>query len=742
MLNEDKFRLTSAILSVFPTVQTIIEFSEIKDNSHIIRSIVTFAGSKRLIPAPSENLLIDLITSQAKNPMGIDLETPINSFEEFLEKKDELLKVSLSMRVLTERINALITDCKLNLPKVTNSMLTRLKKEPADTLHKQNVLRSLAFWIGYERPETGSHWNYATLLKLCASNTKVIHHEAGVRIGFALHGRGDMIDNETVVWMKKEVKEYVDSSMTHLTGRWGKVKSYDVATFYVDIPNESEFNAPSSYQRCMKIAVTLSHQISIRWALSEYFSPNRLLTIGIAVGSPTDLDNYLPPLLNTRLPGDPIIRFTDFARKCILINDIRIILSDRSHEISLYSGEILPIWWLEGFWSNLYFDFIPDLLSDKRLQALPEEIGELIHLHYLPSESEVQHIYSTQSSALNTFLHAPHNSSLGIEISKVLYYRQRYWDALDILRFILSLDPFHLCARNMRMLIYRELALKAPTFDISDNYFTQAEKEARFIQNQCACFSEDFYCEYAANYIARALSAIRYTRNQTGFTDEELTQYIAAISNWIDTAISILHDAVTVSASYPRSLYLLQNTKILKRLFNNEPTKFVTTHPIRLEPQVIKKPDLNIQWSMTPQLRDLLQKNHIDFIEKMFMTSFKKYDNSTALQTYRPTIYFSMAVVLWEYFPARTVANVKRALSLLNKAIRIAEAVKEKGVCIYSFTRMYGEIMPVPEFIAHIQAAIHTIKNAIKDDAELAGKDDAVIETDTTSSLVVMMLNL
>lgn len=78
-------------------------------------------------------------------------------FAELLDKKDEWLKLNLSLRTMIERINKLLAKKQIALPKVTNSMLTRLKKERADNVCKQNVLRSMAFWLGHEQPEVAAH---------------------------------------------------------------------------------------------------------------------------------------------------------------------------------------------------------------------------------------------------------------------------------------------------------------------------------------------------------------------------------------------------------------------------------------------------------------------------------------------------------------------------------------------------------------------------------------------------------
>ncbi len=139
----------SALLAVFPTVETFTEFYENIDNKKAVESFVAFALGNDLIKKEDGKSLQALIRQHSRPKTDL---TPPNhlSFEDLLEKKEEILKMNLSGRALTDRVNSLIKEHRIELPKVSNSMLTRLKKEPADTLYKQNVLRSLAFWLGHE----------------------------------------------------------------------------------------------------------------------------------------------------------------------------------------------------------------------------------------------------------------------------------------------------------------------------------------------------------------------------------------------------------------------------------------------------------------------------------------------------------------------------------------------------------------------------------------------------------------
>ncbi len=274
----------AALLAVFPTVETFAEFYKNIDNKKAVDSFIAFAAGNDLIKTEEGKSLQALIRQHSRSKVDL---TPPNhlSFEELLEKKVEILKMNLSGRALTDRVNSLINEHRIELPRVSNSMLTRLKKEPADTPYKENVLRSLAFWLGYEREELGPLWNFETLRKLCGERKPSENYREGVRIGFALYGRGDVIDHDIVGWLKKALRNYIEQSVGHfLYGRWGKVRSHDITTLYVDFPKEEEAGAPASYQQCLRSAVSLAHQIAVRWALSKYCTKNRFLSIGIAAG--------------------------------------------------------------------------------------------------------------------------------------------------------------------------------------------------------------------------------------------------------------------------------------------------------------------------------------------------------------------------------------------------------------------------------------------------------------------------
>jgi len=677
-----------------------------------ISNFLNLALRYGLIKTADDNLLEDFILQQADHSVGFKPPKHLD-FEELLDKKEEILRINISLRALTERINLLLAEQKIALPKVTNSMLSRLKKEPVDTTYKQNVLRSLAFWLGHERSDIAADWHYSTLLTICREGRQTENYKEGARIGFALYSRGDVIDHEILGWLRKSLKNYIDQSISHFSyGRWGKVRAHDITTLYVDFPKEEKTGDLVSYQQCLRSALSLAHQMTIRWALSRYNTKNRFLSIAIVVGEYISLDNHLLPLLNARLPDDPVIRMSDYARQCVLINDIRVVLCPKPTETTLFNGEALTIWWIEAFWSILYFDFVSDLLTDPILQSNPASIERLNRLLWPLDGSHPEPMINEAANAIATFFKFPHNSLLGVEIAKTLYYRRRFSEALEVLRIVLSINPTDLVARTLRMVLLRNMALDAPTYEAAEGLFRQSKKEARYIQTNCACESEDFYCECAVVYMAQALSAVRHNRSNRKVAKnmEELRALQNNVYASLDMAEDLFENAITVSPSGIRSSYLLHSVRLLRTVLKEDEDIFVNPHKLFAgKPQASREVAINTQWQIGYRRSDLSEDVLNDMAEKLMMAKLRIHDDAISLQSYRPTIYFCHAVSLLEFLPARTVVTMKRVRLSIRTAIEIAQNAKKDDVCIYSFTRTYGEMITADEFIRHMENCLRLI---------------------------------
>ncbi|MFO7930466.1 MAG: hypothetical protein R6U97_03590 [Desulfosalsimonas sp.] len=742
---KDRDAAESAVLAVFPNTEAFSEFAAERENQEAVCSFLDFAYSSGIIDRPEAGALEQYIRANSRSRRDETVPGDLD-MEDFLAQKDRLLEFKHSMRALTERINSLIAGYGIELPAVSNSMLSRLKKEAADTPHKRNVLRSLAFWIGHERPRLAGQFDYEALLSLCRHGRRHTEHKEGVRIGVALYSRGDVIDHEIVGWVKKTLKAYIEHAIGRFAyGRWGKVRSHGITTLYVDFPKETGAGNPAAYRQCLRSAVSLAHQIAIRWSLSAYCTQNRFMSIGIAAGDFTVLDNYLLPVLNTKLAGDPVIRLTDYARQCVLINDIRLLLCSHPSEITLFSGETLTIWWVEGFWSTLYFDFIPELLKDPVLKNDGRAQKNLTSRLWVSSESGTGEGGGDLSNAVSSFLKFPHDSLLGLEIAKTLYYRRRFWDAAEILRVVLSLDPARLNARTLRMVVLRNLAVEAPSYEISAGLFQQAEREAEFIRNNCAYESEEFYCEYAVLYLARAMVCLRYMRScGTGIKTYRKSGCLReTIFSDLDQAELLFAMGITVSPTGIRSVYLLNTVLILQVLLHSEPGIFDSPDvPVDGSPELVGRVIRDFHWQFGHIRKDFnREEDAFQWLEQVFNNHMISHDDSIALQAYRPTTCFCAAVAWWDLFPVRTMRVARKAADLLQQAEAIAKEIAEKDVCIYSFTRTYGEMVPAGLFIDHMRTGIKMIREHAGDGFD-SGRDSEVIKPHSASrSSLLMTLN-
>ncbi len=735
----------AAILAVFPTAECFTVFHQNTENSSIIDSFVDFAVRNGIIETPDIENLEQFIRSHTDNRVIFTMPGDTN-FEEFLKNKEETLRLNLSLRALCNRINTILTANRIELPQITHSMLIRLKKEPLDTEYKINVLRSIAFWLGHERPEISRTWNFESLVKLFPENTgfqKNGDYTEGVRIGFALTSRGEVIDHEIIGWLKKAIKSYISEAIGHfLYGKWGKVKAYDITTLYIDFPKEREGGNLVHYLQSLRSAVALAHQIAIRWPLSKYYSKNRFLSIAITAGEYGVLDNHLLSLLNASLPGDPMIRVSDFARHGILINDIHVILCTKPEEARLFNGESLPIWWITSIWTTHYFDFVSDLLHDETLQNSPASIEKLNQLLWPMEDVKPESSRISGENAIATFFKYPHNSLLGVEIAKTLYYRKRCSEAAEILRIVLSINPKDLIARTLRMMVLRNIALDTPSLRTADAVFRQALQEADNIREHCDFHTEDFYCEHAIVYMAQAMSTVRYMRTCPEIRThvKEFKKLQRTVYQALDQAKHLFEKGMSMSSSRTRSSFLLKIAAVLKTMLEGDPELLVNQDkPLHAAADIFQQESTDVQWQIGYRRSELPLPKQDELVVKLTMHKGIIYNTAISLFSYRPTTEFCNAVALWDFLPVRTVRTAKMVREMLENAIDIAKRAQVEDVCIYTFTRTYSEMISAGEYIEQMQRALKMIDEEVGD---LNGREDAEIITDSLDGKALKLFSL
>ena len=740
MMNK-KDKVIMAILAVFPTPEIFAGFAEKSENAKTVESFVNLAAKHKIINPATSAELETFIAGRTRSQE--ECTPPLNlTMEKLLEKREELLRFNLSVRALVAHINNIIAENGVALPKVSNPMLTRLKTKAVDTPYKQNVLRSFAFWLGHERADLGPGFNFETLRKLCPEYKAGDQQKEGVRIGFSLSSRGDVVDHIVMNWLKKAIKNHLDKTASEqANGQAGKMRSHDFTTVYVDFPKEPRAAGSVSFRLGLKNAVSLAHQIAIRWSLSKYCTKNRFLAIGIVAGDFAMMDNYLLLILNAKLAEDPVIRVSDYVRQCLLVNDIKVILCRKPSEMTLFNGEVFSIWWITAFWNALYFDFIPELLGEEGLKSKAESGDALSQLLMFPEDLNLNSAEGDESNAVMIFFKFPHNTLLGVEIAKTLFYRRRYNEALEILRIVLSIDPFETTARTMKMSIFRQLAADAHSHSAAEKLLDYAENEALYIQEKCEIQSEEFYCEYAAIYSMRASSAMKYLRGNYGGEAPEPQVLKDSVFSNLERAEKLYAKAMTVSSSAIRSSYSLNLTRVLKRIYaTDEEILTNPAKPLDCNPDMVKNITVETYQHLNFMADGVPLQRLSEHTTKRMVHRFRIYSDSVSLRSYRPNLYFTHAVALWDFSPVRTVEIARRVLSVLSAALESAQAIERDDICVYSSTRLYNEMIPVSEFIRHIENSMRMVTDIVGNDLTKR-KDDEIIESAPGSAHLLMGVN-
>ncbi|MBN1850604.1 MAG: hypothetical protein JW932_18690 [Deltaproteobacteria bacterium] len=662
---------------------------------------------------------------------------------------EDKAKIKTSIRGLTDWINELIVrfqfDHLLPAGKVSNVTFSRLQREPANTIIKRNTLRLLSFWFGYKRPQLGQPWNYETLLKLCPREY-ALESDHGVRIVFDLSSRGDVIESKSVKWLTNEVRQCVKDLSFF---RYSRIQSINTTSFFLDLPKEEHIQSgidhPGSYGRCIKDAISIAHQISVRWTLSPHGSPRRMLTIGIAAGELSTLDLYLQSIIQAKLPMDSAIRMTDYAHLCVLVNDIRATFYDIPKEVEMLNGEVITVWWITGLWNTNFWDLVPPLLTDPMLQTGAQADLEFRGLLLTQGAKVDQTFTEKGTNAVPVFLRYPQNSLLGLEIARTLYFRRRLKAADDILSIILSADPSHLPARTLRMEISWLLGMEAPIYSVADFHFRQAEKEAALIDEICTTKIEDYFCEYALGKMGKALKILRLIRSSEGrFEEDGIILGKDDVIGLLEQTENLFEAGMALSSRGYRSYFFLLCARSLKKILFNDPDIFIDPEkPIRDKQGISRKTALDVFYALGWLSYDHPLDAQLPVFNKFLLNAIQSYDESIYLRTAIPNIKFHFSAILLDFTPVLTVGLVKTVLQWLEQARELAREYERDDLSLVSSLRCHKEVLSPDPFIHYIEKTIKAVEAKIGTLEDLERQDDHdSIAIEQLDGLVMFALNI
>ncbi|KPA15058.1 hypothetical protein MHK_004727 [Candidatus Magnetomorum sp. HK-1] len=728
----DSQKIIYAIQSMLPDSDALKEFQQdCLKNEEIIDSLLSLAKKNEIIKTKNLDALDEFIKTNRLDFIK-DTETKQlpDSFADLIDQTEYFLGVKNASLLINE-IDALVDQFNIQLKIIHRSKFSVIKKSPETTPGKRNTLRALAFWIGYNRSHLVEAYNYNKLLLLC-QNQKESRKEIEVcRVLLSLFSRGDEPSVKMMDDLKSQVYSFINKKIDAQAMK--VVKSDAVSSCNVHFYKLKASISPASYSQYINNAIQLAYQIAIQWFLSPHGSKQVFLSIGIAAGEEKYFNPHLKAIVEKKLPDDPVIRLTEYTRQCILMNEIRVITSDQPVTVEISNGEIINIWWISGLWNTIYWDFVPDLLDNSLLQSHKKLINLLWSPEIEETETETETESETESESesdkkeqntIQLIFKHPHNTLLGLEIAKTLYYRQKFFEANEIIRIILSRDPKNLIARSLRMDIYCNQGIISNTYSKSYMYFRRAEEESSYIDEYCSIKDEDYYCECGLVKLAHALTIFRLLRHNNGVY-ENLDEKLSKINVFtlLKESEFYFEKGLTCSPSGTRSIYLLLCTRSFRRLISKNGIYFENPDVMLTDPYDIFKETGKELFHLAGWIRDDLSPDQkFSFFHQMADKAIQLHRHSNFLRSFIPNTLFCYAVFIWDFCPAITPEIAIKIIKWLYESRKASEELWAQDLSIFSITRFNGEIMKADIFTQHINKIINQIETMLDESEILKSK--------------------
>jgi len=738
----DNNMIANALLAAFPTVTSFYDFKENdrEISRRAITAVIKFAFSRTIIDANTEAALVAFLKKNCPPGTGRMLPAGL-TFSDVLEK----LAGNLSVNALIAQLK--ITARELSLPEIQAPMITRLKKRfVINTPKKRVLLRILAFKLAQKFPDLG--WHYDLLLQLPESPENIIdgHSEtAGITIAFHLQGQGESIIPPDVLWLKNELTDCI--KYLRLENHIPKkiMDTIGATSFTLRAPKKpGAIDEPGLYNDTIRNVMAIAHQMSTRWMLSSYSSPQKKLIMIVHTGLMTEANPALQRILEIRLNAESGIYLTDFSHLCALFASVKAdfeLYAKNSHRTVDYNGDL---WSVSNFLSYGYYDYIPCLLDEK---MLPRSIHQ-------PSYEDFQRTlhfpeYAGQSSfgAISAMHRFPQSALLLTEIAKVLRARHMPFEADKVLSDLLLSSPLNLAARLMRMLIYSNIAQNEPDFLSARLAFERAEAEGDFIVSYCEPQS-DIWHEIGVLHFSRAVKYLKYLHEKTPADKPKApeTNLLSELAKAKDAFLK----SMTVSATGKalNSLYMFGYTLCLIELLSTEdkPAGKNKNSPRPDTRDIFRDVGTRV-FRGIGWLRDELPATD-NKSEKTFRNLLRtlnlviaRYENLVLCRSNIPHMKYMFALILWDFAPVITPQICRMTLEWLKIARKETEKLISDNISVYHVAQ--GSIS-ADKFLTHIQDTMDVIYQSVTDDELKQEKDSPQIQAklNELSHIKFMLLEL
>lgn len=730
----------SALLLAFPSTEAFREFKndDMAISEQAIPAFIRFAHEAELIHKASEDAFIAFIEN---NSAASPKETLVKSltFEEVIDA----VKGKMSVNGLVAQAN--IYTQRLSMPTLHASMFTNLKKNfKSDSPKKRAALRMLAFWIGLNRPNFPV--DYEMLVNLPGNQDDqavAVTNKTGVRIDITFKGQEGIVSFEMVDWLKNEIPKCIeDLKLYYIVGTTPKFHSATTAT--LEIPNHTgQTRDPWLYGQALRGCFAIAHQISMRWSLSDTgIDKQSSILVAIAAGNFSELSAAMPYLLERDLPGNPSIRVNGFAHFITRITDIKVLFHKTPIVSTLTPNSTLQIWSVKNFWF-LYYDIIPNLLDEGMLPVHED--------HYKQFKDELYFSAGTFSSetmnkTLTAIRRAPQNHQLIIEVAKVLMARRMFAEANTVLTIILASNPNHVIARVFRIQLIINMGMGNPDYRIFNAFFKQAVAESRLIL-ETGELDDEVWSEIGLMYASKAYYILKLMRKKgPPEKDECKALNLEEILSNIDEAEKCFQKGITHAPNGHRSYFWIIQLRCLKILLMKDRRLLTSKAPILDHDNIYSEVSFQhlafLGW-YNPSIS--MDQQNFDSSEILSLIGhFRKAADNTKtavhFRTFRPSIIYSVAVVLWDICPVLTTGIATQVLEWLEEARHEAKELTRNCLGIYSIVSWHSQIQSPGHFIRCIDRTMDTIWKILKEDIQ---KDENhIIDKKKVRGLKLMTMHI
>lgn len=732
----------NSLLHAFPCVASFYDFKENdrEISRRAIPGIIKYAFNHSIIETASEAAFVAFLEKYGKTDVSDKLPDGL-TFSDVLNT----LSGNLSVNALIAQLE--VTARELSLPEVQATMITRLKKKfVINTPKKRALLRILAFKLAQKHPEL--NWHYDLLLQLPgvpADRLEVLQENSGVTIAFHLHGQGSIIFPADVVWLKKELsscitylrlEQHLHKKNIEMIG----ATSFNLRTAKKPGPMEEH----RLYNEAIRNVMAIAHQMSARWLLSEYSTPQKKLIIIIHAGIMTEANLTIQRMLEFSLNTESGIYLTDFAHMCALYASVKAgfeLYAKNSRRSTGYSGDI---WSVSNFLSYSYFDYIPCLLEEK---MLPRSISDPSYEDFkrtLHFPEQAGYCFFGAIKAMHRF---PQSTLLLTEIAKVLRARLMPHEADAVLANLLLTNPLNMVARLMRMTIYSNIAQTQSDILSAKLSFERAEAEGNFIVNYCEPKS-DIWHEIGVMHFGKCIKYLKYLREKSPSGRDKIRKQ--DLLDQLMKANDAFLKNMTASATGKTlsSLYMFGYTLCLSELLSagiipaGKSSNAVKTGIHRIYKNISMRIFRSIGW-----LRDehIAVDNKLeDTFQNLLITInmvIARYENLILCRSNIPFIKYTVALSLWDFTPTITPQICRMTLEWLKQAAIETEKLIADNISVYHVA--YGNIS-ADKFLLLIRDTIDVIYQHVTDDDLQQEHDSPLVrgKMKKLSDLKLMLLDL